>query len=120
MLRKPDFGMIGDLPNHVGEIPVNRGVNIHIDAEAVQRTWMSRLCIVGQPEAPPERLVAILYMPMSGLLLDYGLLFRNQIREEVPTIPPESPLPLRPDGQRSLGCHMYGCPLESQRVLRED
>jgi hypothetical protein len=32
-----------------------------------------RVCIVGQPEAPPERLVAILYMPMSGLLLDYGL-----------------------------------------------
>jgi hypothetical protein len=47
MLRKPDFGMIGDLPNHVGEIPVDRGVNIHIDAEAVLRTWMSRLYRAG-------------------------------------------------------------------------
>ncbi len=32
-----------------------------------------RVCIVGQPEAPPERLVAILCMPISELLLDYGL-----------------------------------------------
>ena len=37
-VRRADFGMVGDLPNEVGEIPVDRDVSIHIDAEAILRT----------------------------------------------------------------------------------
>ena len=39
--------------------------------ESAKKTASPRSCR-RQPEAPPERVVAILYMPMSGLLLDFG------------------------------------------------
>ncbi|SRR6266851_1928451 len=50
-----------------------------LDSHSCQKVVTDRFaaCLVGQPEAPPERVVAILYMPMSGLLLDYGQLRSN-------------------------------------------